>query len=118
MNIWFILGMLASCGLLVATFMVFTSIMYYRRYQDNGAYRLAKEKCVRVMIVLLVLTVVMSIGTYFAATNCPECGKVAMDTYCEYCGAVVEDNIYHCPQCGEVAYHNFCGNCGYQMKGE
>ena len=44
MNIWFILGMLASCGLLVANFMVFTSIMYYRRYQDNGAYRLAKEK--------------------------------------------------------------------------
>ena len=117
MNTTFIILMLLSCCAVIATFMSFTSAMYYRRYKDNGAYRLDMQKYVRVTVVLLVVSIMLSGATVLAATNCPECNAIAMHSYCERCGATVEANMHTCTQCGRDAYNAFCGYCGASQGG-
>ncbi len=117
MNTTFILLMVLSCCAVVATFMTFSSAMYYRRYKDNGAYMLSMKKYIRATIILLIVTALMCTFTVLAATNCPECDAIAMHSYCEHCGAYVEQNPKECDNCGNTVRHEYCGFCGTPQGG-
>ena len=117
MNTTFIILMVLSCFVAVGAFMTFTSAMHCRRYKDNGAYKLAMSKYFRITAVLLALLIVLSGITVWAATNCQECGKIAMHEYCTHCGAHVEANDKRCDNCGAEVYGDtYCGHCGAKQE--
>ncbi|MBQ8806519.1 MAG: hypothetical protein IJZ68_08700 [Bacteroidaceae bacterium] len=116
MNPTFIILMLLSCAAAVAAFSTLCSALYYRQYRDNGAYKLEMIKYFRIFAVVLVVAIALTGFTVHAATNCPECNAIAMNQYCEKCGALVEQNMHTCPQCGKDAYNEYCGFCGAQQE--
>ncbi len=117
MNTLFTILMLLSCALMVATFVCFASAMHYRCYRENGAYRIKMGQQFIATIILLVLTIGFSIGTFFAATRCPNCTEIAMNEYCTHCGAHVEYNDNSCDNCSAEVYGDtYCGHCGAKQE--
>ena len=119
MNTLFIVLLLISCALTVATFGCFASAMCDRCYRENGAYRLKMQYGFKMTIILLILTIGFGIGTFFAATRCPSCTKIAMHEYCTHCGTHVVENDRDCNNCGaEVDGDTYCGHCGAKQEGD
>ena len=44
--------------------------------------------------------------------ECPECGNVSTDKFCNICGTKKPSTEWVCPNCGQTNNKNFCNNCG------